>query len=107
MRAVVEYEKATLANAAKASNRDANGGVHVSEGCGFHDADVRLFDAHHRGPVHLGIQETTPAMLSVLCPTCHRVVHRLGKAQHLPLDIPELRGWHAARNAAAGKGTAA
>ena len=98
MRAVMLYERnAKLPKLVKAANKDANGGFCVCEGCGFRDADLGLFDAHHRSPVHYRVQSTTPAMLSVLCPTCHRVVHRLAKKPHLPLEMSALRAWHAGR----------
>ena len=99
MRLVMLYERnAKLSKLVKAANKHANGGFCVCEGCGFRDAHVGLFDAHHRIPVHYKVQSTTPAMLAVLCPTCHRVVHRLAHEPHLPLTIAALRAWHAGRS---------
>ena len=95
-----------LAKLVKSLNMAENGGEHVCEGCGFRDVDAVLFDAHHRRPVHVGVQETTPALMSVLCPTCHRVVHRKAEKAHLPMEIKDLRTWHADRGAAAVKAAA-
>ncbi len=94
MTIVMDYERsAELADKAKADNRAANGGAYVCEGCDFRHEVRGLFDAHHRRPVHLGVRITTPSDLSVLCPTCHRVVHQLAPAPHLPMDVPALRLW--------------
>ncbi len=94
MATVLEYERsAALADKAKADNWAANGGTYVCEGCDFRHEVRGLFDAHHRRPVHLGVWTTTPSDLSVLCPTCHRVVHQLAPAPHLPMDVPALRLW--------------
>ena len=98
-----EYERnAVLADKVKADNRAANDGAYVCEGCDFRH-DVRgLFDAHHRRPVYLGVWTTTPSDLSVLCPTCHRVVHQLAPEPHSPMDVPALRLWWAQHAATPG-----
>lgn len=102
MRLVRELERSgKLPQLVKAMNMASNGGACVCEGCDFRDKDAGLFDAHHRRPLHVGVQVTTPASMSVLCPTCHRVVHRLAKKPHLPIEIADLRTWHAGRAVAA------
>lgn len=101
VREVTQYERdAKMAKLVKILNSNANGGVCVCEGCGFRSENSGLFDAHHKSPLHFKVQTTTPALMAVLCPTCHRVVHRLAKKLYLPLPIPELRDWHARRAAA-------
>ncbi len=107
MKLIRELERSPkLAKLVKTLNRDANGGACVCEGCGFHDVDTGLFDAHHRRPLHVGVQVTTPGIMSLLCPTCHRVLHRLATKPHLPMEIADLRTWHAGRASAAVKDAA-
>lgn len=107
MKLIRELERSPkLAKLVKTLNRDANGGACVCEGCGFRDEDAGLFDAHHRRPLHVGVQVTTPGIMSLLCPTCHRVLHRLATKPHLPMEIADLRTWHAGRASAAVKDAA-
>ncbi len=88
-----------MAKAVKAANLEANGRVCVCEGCGFASEKIALLDIHHRGPVQLGVYTCTPKLLSVLCPTCHRVVHHCVPLPHEPMEIPELKSWYAKRAA--------
>jgi 5-methylcytosine-specific restriction protein A len=88
---VQEYERRSdLAKLARATNRDANGGVLVCEACGFSDELDGMFDVHHLVPLMLGVRETTPSDLAVLCPLCHRWAHRKGDGQTNPLPMIEL-----------------
>lgn len=82
-----------MARAAKTENHAANGGRCVCEGCDFSHESPTLFEAHHKRPLCIGRRRTVPADLTVLCPTCHTIVHRLAEAPFLPLDVPELRAW--------------
>jgi hypothetical protein len=36
-----------------------------------------LIEAHHRIPLSRGVRETKPSDFAMLCPNCHRAVHRL------------------------------
>jgi hypothetical protein len=36
-----------------------------------------LIEAHHRIPLSRGVRETKPSDFALLCPNCHRAVHRL------------------------------
>jgi predicted HNH restriction endonuclease len=36
-----------------------------------------LIEAHHRIPLSRGVRETKPSDFAILCPNCHRAVHRL------------------------------
>lgn len=82
-----------LAAEVKDRNRAVNGGRLVCGGCGFADKDAAFFDAHHRVPLAVGVRFSTLSDLAVLCPTCHRIVHRLGTKQAQPLSIASLREW--------------
>jgi 5-methylcytosine-specific restriction protein A len=94
MKEVQEHErKSKISKFVKADNFKANGGAYVCEGCDFRHENVSLFDAHHKRPLWLGVQTTTPSDMAVLCPTCHRVVHHCVPHAYLPMEIPELRVW--------------
>lgn len=86
-----------LAAEVKERNRAANGGLVTCEGCGFADAEAGYLDAHHLVPLAVEARISTLSDFAVLCPTCHRVVHRRGTSQTLPLPVPELRAWWATR----------
>jgi 5-methylcytosine-specific restriction enzyme A len=73
--------------------RQSEGALQCDD-CGFDPAtravctfvDPRsLMDVHHRDPLAEGKRITTPADFSLLCPTCHRLVHAVLRAQ-----IPRL-----------------
>jgi 5-methylcytosine-specific restriction protein A len=68
--------------------RDANDGQLICEACGLTERDVRsnygntvgdVFECHHLVPLAavLGARNTKPEDLAVLCPTCHRAIHRI------------------------------
>ncbi len=104
MQDIIRYERnSEMAKLVKGINRDANGGACVCEGCGFRETNPSLFDSHHKVPLHFKVQTTTPALMAVLCPTCHRVVHLLAKMPYLPLSILKLRDWHSARTRPVGE----
>lgn len=86
-----------LATEVKELNRAGHGGLVTCEGCGFADAEPGFLDAHHLVPLAVEARISTPSDFAVLCPTCHRVVHRCGASAARPLPIPELRAWWVAR----------
>jgi 5-methylcytosine-specific restriction protein A len=86
-----------LVAAVKDRNRAANGGLVTCECCGFADAEASYLDAHHLVPLVVEVRISTLQDFAVLCPTCHRVVHRKGASMALPLPIADLREWWKAR----------
>jgi hypothetical protein len=78
------------------------------QGCGFiPDARYgtefsRVLEVHHVLRLGLGVRETRPDHLALLCPTCHRVVHY---RREEPLRVEELRALIEAE--ARGRGSAA
>jgi 5-methylcytosine-specific restriction protein A len=67
--------------------RDEHGQL-LCEACGVTEQDVRsrygatlgdIYECHHLVPLAavLGARKTKPEDLAVLCPTCHRAVHRI------------------------------
>lgn len=91
-REVQVFERSSaLTKEARRLNREANGGVLVCSGCDFTDDLDGLFDVHHMVPLMLGVRETTPSDLTVLCPTCHRRAHWKGRHVWDPLSLDELR----------------
>ena len=67
--------------------RDQHGQL-LCEACGLTEQDARsrygdtlgdIFECHHLVPIAavLGARKTKPEDLAVLCPTCHRDVHRI------------------------------
>lgn len=84
-----------LAREARKWNRELNGGSLVCEGCSFSDEMDGMFDVHHVVPLMVGVRATTLSDLAVLCPLCHRWVHRKGNGQTDPLPLAALK---AARN---------
>jgi len=91
-----------LAAEVKERNRAANGGLVTCEGCGFADSEAGYLDAHHLVPLAVEARISTPSDFAVLCPTCHRVVHRRGASATLPLPVLDLKAWWAARTKLAG-----
>lgn len=63
-----------------ARKRSKNGKL-ACEACGCVPEDVYrgldLIEAHHRIPLARGIRETKPEDFAMLCPCCHRAVHKL------------------------------
>jgi predicted HNH restriction endonuclease len=43
-----------------------------------------LVEAHHRTPLAQGVRETKPEDFAMLCPCCHRAVHKLINQGHPP-----------------------
>lgn len=82
--------RSQLAKAAKALNREANGGMLTCEACRFADEIPGMFDVHHLVPLMLGVRQTTMSDLVVLCPLCHRWVHSKGSGQTNPLPLADL-----------------
>ena len=85
----------SLSREAKHLNAEAHGGLVTCEGCDFGHPDSALFDAHHEHPLAGGVRESKVTDLKVLCPTCHRRVHRTDNPL-TPLTIEQLRAWVAA-----------
>ena len=77
----------TIKNAAKALNRDRNGGVLICEACDFTDETAAMFDVHHLRPISAGERVSRVDDLAVLCPTCHRFAHWKSQERWLPLPV--------------------
>jgi hypothetical protein len=86
-----------LVKDAKEYNREQHRGLFTCEGCGFADTNSSFFDAHHLVPLAIGSRVSTPSDFAVLCPTCHRIVHRNAESAALPLSVTKLKAWWAAR----------
>jgi hypothetical protein len=76
----------------KERNKRLHGGSYKCEACTFSEANSSLFDAHHLVPLCLGERQTSVLNFAVLCPTCHRLAHRL-RALHDPLRVEEIKNW--------------
>jgi hypothetical protein len=76
----------------KDKNRRLHGGVYKCEACTFSADKSSLFDAYHLVPLCLGARQTRVLDFAVLCPTCHRLAHRLG-ALHDPLPVSRIKTW--------------
>ena len=76
----------------KERNKQLHEGVYKCEACAFSEGKSALFDAHHLVPLSLGQRQTSVLDFAVLCPTCHRLAHRLG-ALHDPLPVSEIKSW--------------
>lgn len=76
----------------KERNKLLHGGTYKCEACAFSESRSSLFDAHHLFPLYLGPRETSLRDFAVLCPTCHRLAHRLG-VLHDPLSVSEIKKW--------------
>ena len=63
-----------------ARQRSRNGKL-ICEACACVPEDdyqgLDLIEAHHRIPLSRGVRETKPSDFAMLCPNCHRAVHRL------------------------------
>ncbi len=88
-RALVKKRAAWLA-ARFVRERQRNATMHC-DNCGFdpagmasqHQISARsLLDAHHKNPLAEGQRRTTILDFSLLCPTCHRLEHRLLSKGH-------------------------
>lgn len=59
------------------------------EACGCVPEDdyrgLDLIEAHHRTPLARGIRQTKPEDFTMLCPCCHRAVHKLIDQEFAPL----------------------
>jgi hypothetical protein len=78
----------------KELNRQQHSGVYKCEACCFSANKSSLFDAHHLVPLRLGERRTRSALeFAVLCPTCHRLAHRLAGALYDPLPVLEIKRW--------------
>lgn len=71
-----------------ASKRSKNGDI-VCETCGTvpnrEYAGLDLIEAHHRIPLARGVRKTKPEDFAMLCPCCHRAVHKLINADVEPI----------------------
>jgi 5-methylcytosine-specific restriction endonuclease McrA len=71
-----------------ACKRSKTGDI-VCETCGTvpkkEYAGLDLIEAHHRIPLARGVRETKPEDFAMLCPCCHRAVHKLINADVEPL----------------------
>lgn len=76
--------------AAKALNREKNGGTLVCEACGFSDPLEAMFDAHHQQPLAAGVRESRVDDLVVLCPTCHRWAHAKADDKLSPIPVQDI-----------------
>ena len=88
----------------KEINRAVHGGLVTCEGCGFADAAEGYLDAHHLVPLANEVRTSTAQDFAVLCPTCHRVVHRRGASQARPLRVADLRAWWKGRTSTSAVG---
>jgi 5-methylcytosine-specific restriction protein A len=68
---MLERDK-SLSRAAKAANRDTNGGWLVCEACALSSESGGLFDAHHLNPLACGIRQSRVDDFAILCPTWSR-----------------------------------
>jgi len=63
------------------ARHQAKNGKLVCEACGCTPEDeylgLDLVEAHHRVPLSRGVRETKPEDFAMLCPCCHRAVHKL------------------------------
>jgi len=63
-----------------ARKRSKNGKL-ICEACAYVPEDeyngLELIEAHHRTPLSQGVRETKPEDFAMLCPCCHRAVHKL------------------------------
>ena len=80
-----------LANEVMDRNKAQHGGWITCEACGFKDRQRSMFDAHHLEPLVCGERVSEPSDLAVLCPTCHRWVHRKAGDKLHPLPVEEIR----------------
>ncbi len=76
-------------------------GVYHCQACAFSANQSSLFDAHHLVPLCRGPRQTGILAFAVLCPTCHRLAHRLGSL-HDPLPVSDIRSWWQKRTAREG-----
>ena len=71
-----------------ARKRSKTGDI-VCETCGTvpkkEYAGLDLIEAHHRIPLARGVRETKPEDFAMLCPCCHRAVHKLINADVEPI----------------------
>jgi hypothetical protein len=77
----------------KERNRHLHGGVYQCQACSFSADLSSLFDAHHLVPLCLGERQTEVVDFAVLCPTCHRLAHRLGPTLYDPLSVSSIKSW--------------
>jgi 5-methylcytosine-specific restriction protein A len=93
-----QRERAPRKAAEKKRNMRAELGELRCEVCGFSEAEAvkrfgtltgDIFECHHTKPLHLltGTTKTRVADLAVVCPTCHRSLHRIEP----PVSVAELR----------------
>ncbi|RXT40266.1 hypothetical protein [Bradyrhizobium betae] len=75
--------------------RRAKSGQLVCDNCNFDPADKAahttvtarsLLDVHHMNPLEEGIRYTTEADFCLVCPNCHRFMHRLARTLTDPME---------------------
>jgi 5-methylcytosine-specific restriction enzyme A len=87
----------SLARRKKAKVRERDGELRC-EVCNLAESDTAarfgelvgdVFECHHTKPLHTltGTTKTGVADLAIVCPTCHRVLHRIDS----PITVPALR----------------
>jgi len=67
--------------AKESARKRSKSGKLTCEACGCVPEDdyrgLDLIEAHHRIPLSRGVRETKPEDFAMLCPCCHRAVHKL------------------------------